>query len=466
MFYREERFLVSFKRGTYLFAVLTDEGTCVLTGRCHRSQKRNELPYKVRVDVEKDPLVIIHASCECAIGLGEACGHVAGLLYTLASYQMLGHDSIPTDIACTSQPMSWHAPRGPKIGGKEVQNLTVFSYKKTILNTNITGNDIEPKGVDSTLYNPLRMPPPTPESYYDDILETFPDCMALCFMKRNTAPFVSTKFGMSPKGSVLSYQQKLTGQAVINLYDVTGFPDMPCRDVMVNNYSIEQLSDDQRLSIKALHVTPRESACFEEQTRLQSQTKVWYDTRKNRITASNFGQIAKRRKADVTKLVDRLKATRYVQTEAMRAGLAKEPEAAAKYCHLRGNNINMYPCGCVVSCSAPWLAASPDKKVYDPTKENPFGLLEIKCPESENVSQHECLEQDEVGRLQLKRNHNYFYQILCQLAVTGMPWCDFFVWCSKDDSSHCETIHFDDYRGMWQDAKDKVDSFYFEHFLQ
>lgn len=439
------------------------DGSFGVVCRCYKSQKRNELPYKVRVDVDNEPIAIVNATCECPIGQGEACGHIAGLLYTLASYQMLGHESIPTDIACTSQPMSWHAPRGPKIGGKEVQNLTVHSYK----NKKDSGEkETEPKGVTSTLYNPLRMPPPMPESYYNDVAHVLPDCMALCFMKPITVPLVSTKMGMFPKGSVLSYQQKLTGQAVINMYDVTGFPDMPCRDVMRNNYSLENLSDDKIQQVRALNLTPKEAAYFEEQTRLQSQTKVWYETRKNRITASNFGQVAKRRKADVSKLVERLKSTKYVQTEAMRSGLAKEPEAATKYCSLKNNKVNMYPCGCIVSCSAPWLAASPDKKVYDPTKEDPFGLLEIKCPECATVSQHECLKENEEGRLQLKRNHNYFYQILCQLAVTGMPWCDFFMWCSKDNSSHCETIYFAEYSDMWQDAKDKVDTFYFEHFLQ
>ena len=73
---------------------------------------------------------------------------------------MLGYDSIPTDIACTSQPMSWHAVRGPKIGGKEVQNLTVLSNKIDITKTNVTYKDSEPRGVACTLYNPLRMPPP------------------------------------------------------------------------------------------------------------------------------------------------------------------------------------------------------------------------------------------------------------------------------------------------------------------
>lgn len=447
----------------FSLSVVNDDSASTVTGRCYKSQKKNEAPYKVRVDIHRATTSIMNASCDCPIGLGEGCGHIAGLLYTLANFQMLNLNAIPTDIACTSQPMTWHAPRGPKIAGKEIQNVTVRSYG----GTKEKRLDLEePKGVDSTFYNPInRMLPPQPESYFNAVNSALPDCVGLCFMKPNTAPLVSTKIGFFPKGSVLSYQQRLTGHAIINIYDVTGFPDLPCRNVMVNNYSLENLSDSQRLNFDALSVTDQQSVYFEEKTRLQSETKVWYETRKNRITASNFGQIAKRKKADVSKLLERLKSTRYVQTEAMKIGLASEPKAAAKYCSFKNNNVNIYPCGCVVSCFAPWLAASPDKKVYDPSKENPFGLLEIKCPMSSTVSDHECLNAGE-GGLQLKRNHNYFYQVLCQLAVTGMPWCDFFVWCSEDNSMHCETIYFEDFAEVWQMAKDKVDAFYFDHFLE
>ena len=69
--------------------------------------------------------------------------------------------------------------------------------------------------------------------------------------------------------------------------------------------------------------------------------------------------------------------------------------------------------------------------------------------------------KDETGRLNLKRNHNYYYQVLAQLAVSGLDWCDFFVWCSNDN--HLETIYLN--RDVWNAVKDKVDLFYFNHFL-
>ena len=73
------------------------------------------------------------------------------------------------------------------------------------------------------------------------------------------------------------------------LNTVTGTPDMPCTDVMVNNYQLEQLSDDQRKSLKGFKVTQRKLAYFEVQTRLSRRDKV----------------------------VDRLKSTRYVRIDLL-----------------------------------------------------------------------------------------------------------------------------------------------------
>ncbi|KAK2145241.1 hypothetical protein LSH36_693g02064 [Paralvinella palmiformis] len=75
-------------------------------------------------------------------------------------------------------------------------------------------------------------------------------------------------------------------------------------------------------------------------------------------------------------------------------------------------------------------------------KQSPYGLLEIKCPTSDSVNMVQYLKKDAGGFLYLSRTHNYYFQVMTQLAVTGLPWCDFFVWCGKDDTHHLETIFF------------------------
>lgn len=62
----------------------------------------------------------------------------------------------------------------------------------------------------------------------------------------------------------------------------------------------------------------------------------------------------------------------------------------------------------------------------------PLGLVEIKIPHSARHmtlseacgSSTFCLQQQERDR-RLKRRHNYYYQIQCQLYCIDIEWCDF-----------------------------------------
>lgn len=71
-----------------------------------------------------------------------------------------------------------------------------------------------------------------------------------------------------------------------------------------------------------------------------------------------------------------------VQTAAMKYGLEHESEAAQSYVNTRF--VNVYRTGFVINPGCPFLGASPDFLVYDPTRNEVFGLLEIKCPQCES----------------------------------------------------------------------------------
>ena len=116
------------------------------------------------------------------------------------------------------------------------------------------------------------------------------------------------------------------------------------------------------------------------------------------------------------------------------------------------------------------VAGCPDRKVYDLDAvnegQNPFGPLEIKVVKEgqttfDNVQY--LVKDSTTNEYTLKKTDLYYYQVQCQLGLTGLDWCDFFSYLS-DNLFVCIRISFDPV--FFQEAKDKVDSFYFLYFLQ
>uniref|UniRef100_A0A8W8K1V1 Uncharacterized protein n=1 Tax=Magallana gigas TaxID=29159 RepID=A0A8W8K1V1_MAGGI len=111
---------------------------------------------------------------------------------------------------------------------------------------------------------------------------------------------------------------------------------------------------------------------------------------------------------DPEPLVDRLKTTRKIVTSAMRHGIACE---------------------------------------------------EIKCPVNPLAN---CMYLKRHGNgYHLKDTYKYYYmyQMITQMAVTGLEWCHFFAWTPEE--CHLELLRFN--ADIWQDMKEKIDLFFFNH---
>ena len=138
----------------------------------------------------------------------------------------------------------------------------------------------------------------------------------------------------------------------------------------------------------------------EEKTRAQSQSSLWTMLRKKRITASKFGQVAKRQ-TNFDNLVRQINPSRHA---FIYASMVKQ------------NQVNLFPSGLVINPKCPWLGCTPDRKVFDVNAEkqglSPFGPLEIKvvkegATDFENVV---YLTKDKDSNvLKKKRTHDYYY---------------------------------------------------------
>ena len=80
-----------------------------------------------------------------------------------------------------------------------------------------------------------------------------------------------------------------------------------------------------------------------------------------------------------------------------------------------------------------------------PDRIPPFGLLEIKCPQADSVCDVKYLDK-RGDTLALRSSFQYYTQIQTQMAICGLHWCDFYVWCKND--SHFDPI-------FWDSVKDK-----------
>ena len=228
---------------------------------------------------------------------------------------------------------------------------------------------------------------------------------------------------------------------------------------------------------------------IEKATRSQSSSKLWFKQRQLRLTASNFGNIIKRKKADVSKLTNRLSTTcdSLHHLKAIRFGKENENVAAqlyVKYQNSHGSSgTKVFNCGLFINPQFPWLGASPDRLVYDPNATPSTGGLEVKCIESaQGMTPMEAYQMKRMPKegkkksfclkiknrsLQLDENHNYFYQVQGQEGVSGMEWFDFALLTDPHiglNGLFVQRIYSQ--KTKWESEwLPKLTEFYFNHFL-
>lgn len=198
---------------------------------------------------------------------------------------------IPNDVAKTSLPQTWHIPRGEKIGGTSSDDVKVQGY----------GTDFpqrQTRGLRSTLYNPIPSDVMNLDvkKLCEDVSKVDKTCLLLSNISfSNHITNVDTKFGKFPRGSPLATQQKLHHDYVLSILDAGDFPDIPVKNMMVNELQVV-LDYNAYIQFNSLSISENEAFEIEESTRLQSEDPKWHRVRKDRITASVAGDIVKRRK--------------------------------------------------------------------------------------------------------------------------------------------------------------------------
>ena len=151
--------------------------------------------------------------------------------------------------------------------------------------------------------------------------------------------------------------------------------------------SVHHIPDATRLSEtiaafkKSLEISDEQAREIERNTR-KRLSSLWFSVRRYHITASVFGTILTRR-ADTSpdSLVLRIIQPKNFSTPATQYCIENEQIALKEYEQTHGHpQLSVSPSGFLINTTYPFLGASPDGGVYDPSNtQQSFGFLEIKC---------------------------------------------------------------------------------------
>ena len=182
---------------------------------------------------------------------------------------------------------------------------------------------------------------------------------------------------------------------------------------------------------KSNKVSEAEAEELEKETREQSNSFKWREERKWRLTASNFGQICKATESrDLALLCKTLYDPPLLNNAAVNHGKTYETVALKKFSEV--SNRPVHQCGLFVNSDFSFLGGSPDGVVDDAS------LVEIKCPFNGRNSRiapgkyFPFLEAKPEGGFSLRKNHNYYFQIMGQLAISKRKSCFFVVFTLTD----------------------------------
>ncbi|CAI6362985.1 unnamed protein product [Macrosiphum euphorbiae] len=241
-----------------------------------------------------------------------------------------------------------------------------------------------------------------------------------------------------------------------------------------NNYGLAEPLDDN-LSLNNEHFLEKKNLFLqkltdvnryeiEKVTRDQSHSEIWYKERRVRLTASKFGEICKMRDSTSCKIkVHGMLYKPSAMCKSMAYGIEIEPLARSSFEALLQVSVQL--CGLFIDREYPYLAASPDGLVGE------HFVLEIKCPYAakDTISAIEAMEKKllpycsvKEGKIVLKKDHAYYFQVIGQLRITQRNLCYFVIYTKN--WMNVEEIHFD--ISFWEmKMVKKLQSFYLDCLL-
>ncbi|XP_045773598.1 uncharacterized protein LOC123873001 [Maniola jurtina] len=374
-----------------------------LKGYCKASMK--QLQYEINIKLNNDGMPE-EANCECAAGEGNEahCKHIAVVL--LAAENIVQQKIIILHEVSTSQLQTFHKPSR--------------KYYATPLRASRFPSK---RDINNTVFSP--------------------------YLKQNP-DFDKKAFQCRFQSMILNYPQ--SSMPIKQIYPVASQ-----RSICLDHEYLEKSAIDCFLESMVLqNVSEQKILEIERETRGQSNNPKWHSYRKTHITASIFQTVCHLKTESLLKYSSQILHKTTIKTKAMAHGNINEKIAMKKY--MDTFNLEITECGLFLSKERPYLGASPDGLLGSET------IIEVKCPYSSRNKEVCPLNvpylQYENGKLSLKKNNIYYYQIQGQLYVTKRKFCNLLVYTFKS----LEVIFIDYDEEFIKYMLEKLDYFYHNFF--
>ena len=226
----------------------------------------------------------------------------------------------------------------------------------------------------------------------------------------------------------------------------------------------------QEFIIQLKSITLREINRIEMRTRKQSKNYLWSYFRQSCVTGTLIKRInsAAQKDEDNEKLNYAIaktqhKALWYPPIVWGRSNEQNGIDAFIKEMRSIHNNLKAHETGLRMDINQPYIAGSIDAKLTCSC--HPPAVLEIKCPYSIKDSDvktdgYKLAYLDE--NLELRTNHEYYYQLQTYLGIYNYDIGYFCIWTTL--GVHIQQIRLD--RKLWSTLKDNIHKYYFSHYLK
>ena len=401
---------------------------------------------------------VVAAQCSCVAGQGEACSHVAALMFYLEDKMRQKDMHLPADTSSTGRLQQWHMPSKRVVQPKSLKSI---SFRKAEY-----GKQLPSASNLSAVVTPT--PILLPASPTADIVGLVSDVQQAVSNSGITHFWVKpdTQTQRSASESALA----AAAQSLI-LFSSSCPNDLPASatDLADANTSAPYFLELCEAFTQGQTISQELADYIHAITKDQATSALWLDLRNGRLTSSMFGMILNQREeTNPTTPITRIMGYKAFTAipAAMRWGRDNEDRARRHYvAHMKRagfKDIKVSPSGLSLMPAYSFIGASGDGWIHEPRDHGvKKGVLEIKCPFSINNSPVHCMAPKVIAMeypsffmevhedtIQLKRSHSHYMQVQGEMGVMECEWCHFVIW--TEDSLFVEEIPFDE--GLWKDT--------------